>query len=198
MAKAPKKFDNMDEPLFPLDPVHDRPTHQLDPAKIELNDVMRMISYVKVKEVHPAGEHLLVEDLLKGGEFTVDGSDMIRELESTGYVAETLRINKTQMAMILVSTRGVPFTVVFKKKDGEIRTLRGYFLSHEVMFGKSLCIDLDLHHAYNKVVNKVMAAGKSEQEAAVDAKKETGGYHRWVIHDQLISLLVGGVQYKLS
>ena len=170
MAKA-KKFDNMDEPLPRIDPVHDRPMHPTDPDKVAKGDIVCIYSYVQVKEVVNQGEALLVADLLMGGEFSIDGREMIAALASADYYAETVRVSKTQMAKILITTGGKPLTVAFVKKDGQERVLRGFYLNHEEMFGRSLCLDLELPKDDNL---------------------------RLVDHRSLVSLVVGGTRFLLS
>jgi hypothetical protein len=138
-----KKFDDMDKALPRPDPVRDRPTHPTDPAKVAKDDIVCIYNYVKVLEVIDGGESLLVEDLIAGGTFNIDGRDMVAATVSADYYAETVRVSMTQLAKILITTAGKPFKVAFVKKDGQQRVLRGYFLSHEEMFGRSLCLDLD-------------------------------------------------------
>ena len=171
MGKKPQKFDDMDEPLPKPDPVHERPTHPTDPAKVAKGDIVCIYSYAKVKEATGGGESLLVEDLLLGGEFSIDGRDMISAVAIADYYAETIRVSKTDMAKILTRTGGKPFTVAFVKKDGQERVLRGFHLSHEEMFGRSLCLDLDLPKEDNL---------------------------RLVDHRTLVSLIVGGVRFLLT
>jgi hypothetical protein len=170
MGKA-KKFDDMDQPLPRPDPVHERPTHPTDPAKVAKGDIVCIYSYTKVKETTGDGESLLVEDLILGGEFSIDGKDMVAAVASADYYAETVRVSKTQMAKILTSTWGKPFSVAFVKKDGQERVLRGYLLSHEEMFGRSMCVDLDL--------------AKDDNIRLVD-------------HRSLVYLIVGGVKFALA
>jgi hypothetical protein len=199
MVKAPRKFDNMDEPLPRPDPVHDRTKHPLDPAKIEVGHIMRMSTYVRVVEVSDDRKSVTVDDLgPAGGMFTIDGEEMIRLLESADDIVATERINKTQMARTLVSTRGEPFTVAFVKKDGQERVMRGHHLKHEEWFGRSLCLDLDLLKEFNETKAKAIAAGKSGTDAEAEAHAKTGGYLRLVDHRNLVSLVVGGVQFLLS
>lgn len=171
MPAKPKKFDNMDESLPRPNPVRERPTHPVDPAKVEVGNIVCIYSYAKVKEVGSNSESLLVEDLVLGGEFNIEGRDMIAAVASADFFAETIRISKTEMAKILTMTHGKPFTVAFVKKDGQERVLRGYFLKHEEMFGRSLCLDLD------------------------EAKEDN---LRLVDHRSLVSLVVDGVRYMLS
>jgi hypothetical protein len=168
---ARKKFDDMDQPLPRPDPVHDRATHPTDPDKVAVGDIVCIYSYAKVKEVGSRAESLTVEDLIQGGEFTIDGRDMIAGVASADYFADTVRVSKTQMARILITTAGKPLTVDFVKKDGQERRLRGYFVSHEEMFGRSLCLDLD-------------------------EKKDDN--LRLVDHRTLVSLIVGGVRFLLT
>jgi hypothetical protein len=165
----PKKFDNMDEPLPRPNPVYDRPTHPTDPAKVEVGHIVCVYSYGRVTEI--IDEDLTVDDLVLGGTFTIEGNDMIAAVASADQYAETVRISKTEMAKILTTTHGKPFTVNFVKKDGQERILRGYFRSHEEMFGRSLCVDLELPKDDNL---------------------------RLVDHRSLVSLIVGGVRYMLS
>jgi hypothetical protein len=171
MAKATKKFDNMDEPLPKPDPVHDRPTHPLDPDKIEKGNILCIRNYVQVLDVTAGAESMTVKDLIDGGEFTIDGRDMIVGLASADYFADTVRISKSQMVEILTTSFGVPFTVAFVKKDGQQRVLRGYLIRHEEKFGRCLCLDLELEQDDNL---------------------------RLVDHRTLESLVVGGVRYLLS
>jgi hypothetical protein len=199
MAKQ-KKFDNMDEPLPRPDPVRDRPSHPTDPTKVAAGDIMCIITYVMVKEVVDGGESLVVDDLFKPGEFSIDGSDMIADMKSASYYdkGDIRRISRTQMVDILTSVGGNPFSASYAKKDGQERLLVGKFLRHEVHYGRSLVVDLQLLKVWNDTKAQALAAGKTEEEAIKAADAKTDGYLRLVDHRTLEYLITDGVRYELA
>jgi hypothetical protein len=199
MAKA-KKFDNMDEPLPRPDPVHDRPSHPPDPDKVAAGDIMCIQTYVMVKEVVDGGESLVVEDLFKPGEFSIDGRDMIADMKSASYYdkGDIRRVSKTQMVDIMTSVGGDPFSVSYAKKDGQERLLVGKFLRHERHYGRSLVVDLQLLKEWNDAKAEALAAGKTEEQAIKIAEAKTDGYLRLVDHRTMDYLITDGVRYELS
>ena len=199
MAKA-KKFDNMDEPLPRLDPVRERPSHPTDPKRVRAGDIMCIQTYVIVKSVEGEGDSLVVEDLFKPGEFSIDGSDMVADMKSASYFDKNdiQRISRTQMVDILTSVGGDPFSASYAKKDGQERLMVGKFLRHERHYGRSLVVDLQLLKEWNDTKAKALAEGKTEEEANQAAEKKTDGYLRLVDHRTLEWLITDGVRYELS
>jgi hypothetical protein len=171
MGKTQKKFDNMDEPLPRPDPVHDRPSHPVDPATVKVGDYMSMHINLQVKEVGPEG--LVVEDLDNGGTFNIDGADMIKTLKSASYHAEDVRLSLSDMVRILITSFGLPFTAAYVKKDGQEREMKAINIHNEELFGRSLVRDLELP--------------KDEKQSNL----------RLVDHRTMSSLVVDGVRYLI-
>jgi hypothetical protein len=123
----------------------ERKTHKTDPTKVKKGDLMSFTYYVKVKSVDLSRNEMMVEDLLFGGqEIQVRGKELIESSYSADQHAEEEKVSMTKCAELLVSSHNRPLTVCFDKKDGTERVLRGRFVGHEVMFGRSWCEDLDV------------------------------------------------------
>lgn len=120
--------------------------YPVDPAQVKPGDLMSF-TYYGVVETNQDGQSLrLVGQNLTPGvnTFEVAGAEVIRASKSADYFAEERKVCRTEIAETLISSDNKPFTVCFVKQDGEIRCLRGRFLAHERMFGRSRVLDLDV------------------------------------------------------
>ena len=54
------------------------------------------------------------------------------------------KVSKTKLADVLTETNGEQFTAVFKKANGQSRTLRGKLFEPKPTMGRSIVEDLDL------------------------------------------------------
>lgn len=136
---------------------------------IKRGDILCLISYVKVDSKSSFGEKIEVSDLEVDQQYTVSGKELIERLYTADSFDSEEKVTKTKLAEIFVTKTGnLPFTVVFEKKDGSERTLRGKLVSSEGFLGYSMVVDLD--------------------------KKAV----RQVNHNTLKSLIVGGKRYVLK
>lgn len=56
----------------------------------------------------------------------------------------TQKVSRSKLAEILTETNGEQFTAIFKKANGENRTLRGKLFEPKPTMGRSIVEDLDL------------------------------------------------------
>lgn len=109
-----------------------------------LHNAGNIISLTKYAKVNGnMGDVLSVTDLHSGTNFQIIGKDLQELCMSADKSGEVQKVSKTELAQKLVESYGRPFTVVFEKADGEIRTLRGRLLSSESILGRSTVEDLD-------------------------------------------------------
>lgn len=124
-------------------------------------------------QVLTADRHTIrVNDLNGQGQFEIHGKDLVEQSLSADHFDQTERVSMTDLAEQLVNARNVPITVVFEKKDGSERKLRGRLLKPEPLLGRSYVEDLDIEHGQNR--------------------------KRLVDHRTIKSLIVLGVKYELK
>jgi hypothetical protein len=190
-----KKFD-VDRPLPRFDPVRDRPERPIDPARIEPGDIVLLKAYCMVSEVQGGGagggavETLVVEDLIRGGSFPVDGADLLKSLASADQYDKDnqLKTSRTNIAKILITSGGEPITVAWVTNDGTQRVLRGHFKSFADMFGYSYCIDLEVAKKNLELEAKNRTLPEMEREKPDSIIRE-------VNHKTLEYLILGGTCY---
>ena len=94
---------------------------------IKSGDLMAFTYWATVKEnlsgLH--GKKLSCVDIDGDKEFIVSGDSLIDDAYSADRYSSVKKVNKTTIVDILINSRNIPFTVVFKKADGSIRRLRG-------------------------------------------------------------------------
>lgn len=144
----------------------------IDPKKIKVGELLAVISYVKVTDVVRPGHEIMVKDVETGGEYAIKGAPLIERCSSADQFTDTKKLTKTELAEKLTTSYNRPLTVVFEKADGSERTLRGKFLSHEQLLGRSYLEDMDLDKNANN--------------------------SRLTDHRTLRSLIVDGVKYLLK
>ena len=144
-------------------------------SKVREDDLMCFSYWGRVKDSRarelPTGHTVDVANVDDGQEFTVHGTALIERSASADQFNDEVLVTQTELAEKLVSSWNTPFTVVFTKKDGSVRTLRGRLINHEHLMGRSRVEDLDI---------------------------ATGSRFRLVDHRNLISLVVGNVKYVLK
>jgi hypothetical protein len=152
----------------------DIPASEVTTKSVRQNDLMAFIYFAHVEKTTARGEHgspeLTVKNVDTGTNFKVIGSDIIERALSADQYKSTKKISRTEMAEILITSYNRPFTVVFEKADGTMRTLRGRYVSHEKLMGRSRVEDLD--------------KGRGE--------------FRLVCHRTLQELIVGGIRYQIK
>lgn len=107
----------------------------------EVGNIISLTKYAKVNG--NMGDVLSVTDLHSGTNFQIIGKELQESCMSADKSGEVQKVSKTELAEKLVESYGRPFTVVFEKADGEVRTLRGRLLSSESILGRSIVEDLD-------------------------------------------------------
>lgn len=107
----------------------------------EVGNIISLTKYAKVNG--NMGDVLSVTDLHSGTNFQIIGKELQESCMSADKSGEVQKVSKTELAEKLVESYGRPFTVVFEKADGEVRTLRGRLLSSESILGRSTVEDLD-------------------------------------------------------
>ena len=121
----------------------DRKINQTDATKVNTDDLMAFVYYVKVTKNVNTNE-LLVADLDNNDNLiSVKGKELIQRAFSADQYAEEMKITKTQAAELLVNSPNRPFTVSFQKTDGSERVIRGRLVRPEPLLGRSMVEDLD-------------------------------------------------------
>jgi hypothetical protein len=93
-------------------------------------------------------EEIFCDDLdHKDGEFNVRGVSLIKSFTSASQFVETERVTRTELARLLVNAGALPFTVWFRKADGEEREMTGTLAAHEDLMGRSMVRDFDVKSA---------------------------------------------------
>jgi hypothetical protein len=129
--------------------------HPTIPAAVKVGHLLAITHYVRVTEVIEGGTVLGVRrvDGDRGG-FNVNGASLVEQALSADTFSETVSVTMTEAARILIEARNVPFTVCFRKQpgpknpEGELRSLRGRYVKHEELLGRSMVEDLDLEGPY--------------------------------------------------
>lgn len=122
----------------------DRVVNQVKAGKVNKNDLMAFVNYVKVKEVRAGGEELIVTDLDHNKrDIKIAGKDLVENSLSADQFTTTEKVTKTEAAEILISLHNRPFSVSFLKADKSERILRGRLIKHEALLGRSMVEDLD-------------------------------------------------------
>ena len=106
-------------------------------------EMLALTYWVSVEKVDSA-DKILVKDLYDGGQFFVQGKDLIDSTMSADAFTKTEKITKMEMAEKLISLYGKPFTVCFDTQKETNRVLRGKLLSSEPLLGRSYVEDLDI------------------------------------------------------
>jgi hypothetical protein len=163
----------------------ERRSHPIDPFKVEKGHLMMIAHYVSIQNVQPSlgglfSVNVKDHDVLgaRGTPMTWDrtGIELVRCMLSADQYAETVKLSRTEIVKILMSSWNRPFTVTFRKQDkdgavgkGEVRRLRGRLIEPDPIFGRSKVEDLDVE----------------------DPKKR----FRLVTHLAIDELIVDGVRY---
>lgn len=151
----------------------ERKVNKVDVSKVSKGDLMAFTYYVKVNSVN--GDKLMVDDLLHGVKgIQVTGKDLITNSMSADQFAEEEKVSMTKAAELLITSHNRPLTVCFEKKDGSERVLRGRFIRHEALLGRSMVEDLDI--------------AKTDKEDGL----------RQVDHRTIRYLVVDGVKYVVN
>lgn len=128
--------------------------------KLKKGDLLAITHYVKAVDVVKANkfnpnDKVSVKDIDTGMDFDVIGAPLINRLASADEVNSTKKITKTAIAEKLTESYNKPISVCFTKVDGSERVMRGRYVSHEVLMGRSQIEDLDLDGDITKRLRQV-------------------------------------------
>jgi hypothetical protein len=85
--------------------------------KIETGEILAVTYYTKVKKKD--GETLILEDLDRGTELSINGKDLIETMQSSSQYDTEEKVSLTRIVDILKHTKGSLFTVCYNKKVSE-------------------------------------------------------------------------------
>lgn len=112
-------------------------------SNLKCGDLVQIIHDCKVV-TSDHEDKLIVQDVdNKVEEFEVTGRELIKSIRSADYYENVSKVTQTQLAETLIATNGGVFTCTFRKKDGELRKIRGKFIAPEPLMGRSKVLDLD-------------------------------------------------------
>jgi hypothetical protein len=145
----------------------------LEIDSVQENDVVMFVFRVKVKSKGNIGDNLLLDvvELSTGRPFEIRGNDLVAGGTSADFYSEIVDVGLTKLVEIFAATRGTVYTVVFEKKNGEDRLLRGWTLSTNPSLGQSTVVDAD----------------KPKEDCV-----------RTVPHDKIKSLILEGIKYVVK
>jgi len=110
-------------------------------------------------------------NIYTGDSFSISGENLVNKTVSSDLFHKVEKVTRTRMVELLLGAGDKPFTVVFDKKEGEERKLRGKLIMPEPLMGRSMAEDFDI-----KEGNKL----------------------RQIDHRTLKSLILNGVFYELK
>lgn len=123
----------------------------VDASKVKNGDLMAFVYWGTVEDVTRLGNRVQVEDVDRGEGFSVNGRPLVEASFSADRYDDVEKVTKTKAAELLVSSYNRPFTVVFEKKEGELRTLRGRLVQPEPLLGRSMVEDLDIDKSKHRL-----------------------------------------------
>ena len=109
-------------------------------TKFKTNDYIQLNHYCLVTKV--GNDITYLKDCKTGFEFQAIGQVQDKMLSCSNYEKEEI-VCRTTLADKLINSNKHIFTVVFTKKDGSKKTLRGHFLYIDKMMGRSVVWDLE-------------------------------------------------------
>jgi hypothetical protein len=139
-----------------------RKKHKVQRAKVKTGDIMALTWFVKVTDHNDGKSEIGVVGVNDAApeDFWVRGAPLVENMTSADQYEEEIKVARGKIAEILVSSHNVPLTVCFTKQgsktkgdEGEERVLRGKFVSHEVMMGRSYCDDFDAQDGRPRLVD---------------------------------------------
>ena len=123
-------------------------SHELDPAEVNVGDLMSFPCYGKVLSNSLDGSVLSLENVDTGLTFEARGA-LVRAGFSANQVFEEVELGKVKGALLLSTCFGAPVAALYLKKDGSERLVRGYQLPPSepaTILGYTLCVDCMLPH----------------------------------------------------
>jgi len=128
----------------------DKVTHPVKAKNIHKDDIMAFVYWAKV--VNNDGNSLDVHNIDEDMDFRVQGKDLVERGLSADQFEQEIKVTKTRVAEILISSYNRPLTVCFEKLDGTERVLRGRLVRPEPLLGRSMVEDLDVTTCHLHVV----------------------------------------------
>ena len=129
-----------------------------DYNSIAKDHILAITHFVKVRDKgkHDSGANkVMVTDVDTGLQFDVINDKLIDRLASADTSNSIKKVTRTEIAEKLITCYNKPFTVCFTKVTGEKRTLRGRYLSHEALMGRSQVEDLDIDGDFSKRMRQI-------------------------------------------
>ena len=118
---------------------------QLDPQQVKNGDLMCFLYWGQVDRCFSSATETCVSVTgIDGNKFDVRGNSLIRTAQSADQYHKVVRVTKTELAEVLISSHNKPFTVVFVKANGEERKMRGRLVRPEPLMGRSYVEDMDV------------------------------------------------------
>jgi hypothetical protein len=113
--------------------------------EIKMSEVYEIVAFTKyAKVLEDDGDTILAMDLDSEKKFKIKGTGIRTAFKSSDAFSVSYNMNRTEIVEKLISAGDTPFTVVFVKKDGKLRTLRGRLCKDsETTDGRSQVEDLD-------------------------------------------------------
>lgn len=107
-----------------------------------MSEIVAFTKYAKVLE--DDGDTILAMDLDSEKKFKIKGNSIRSSFKSSDSFTNSYNMSRTDIVQKLINAGDTPFTVVFVKKDGKTRTLRGRLCKgSETIDGRSQVEDLD-------------------------------------------------------
>lgn len=136
------------------------------------DNIISFTTYAKVDKANNV--ELSVTDLHRDTKFDIRGKRLIDELDSADEYETTEKLGLMELADRFSKVGHYPFTVEFKKQNGELRKIRGRMVQVENGLGRSHVIDFDIDK---------------------DPSKDYDNRMRQVDHRTIQSLIVNKVKY---
>ena len=114
----------------------------IDSSKIKAGHILALVNYTEVLKTD--GDRVVVQDLDNGNKFVIEGTDLLSKCLSSDQWEKEEKLNKTQLAEILISSHNCPMTVQFQKITGETRLMRCRFIKAETLLGRSYVQEIGL------------------------------------------------------
>ena len=146
----------------------------MDFSKLQVGDFLSTQLNLQVKKINPNGSITVSVDML-GLQIDINGSDFGKACESATQYTKTKKVNRTELATQLTKCNSI-FTATFIKADKTERTLIGYLIDPNGLFGHSTVEDLEI--AYDE--------------------KSPLGRRRKIDHQKITSLIYKGTKYELK
>lgn len=93
--------------------------------KVRVGDIMAFTYWARVQKTDSYLEKIDLVNVDNDEEFSVRGRSLIQDSKSADQYTSSKTLPRRDVIDILIHSKLVPFTVRFRKKNGQIRVLRG-------------------------------------------------------------------------